>query len=262
MENDLIERLQQLPLGKIAYFKSVGSTNDIVAAWAIEGAPEFSLAVADEQTKGRGRSGRSWYTPSGATLTFSILLKPAMQDESSSPARASALGALALCQALEDGYSLAPAIKWPNDVLLEEMKISGILAEAHWLGDKLQAVVLGMGINLAPSSLPPAESLTFPASYLEAHAGGQIDRGSLLRSILENMLDWKPEMNAPEFIQAWENRLAFKGQTVRLFSTPADEVVGRLIGLSDAGHLKLQTADGELRLFQAGEIHLRPHVDR
>jgi BirA family biotin operon repressor/biotin-[acetyl-CoA-carboxylase] ligase len=262
MENDLIERLKQLPLGKIAYFKSVGSTNDVVAGWAAEGAPEFSLAVADEQTKGRGRSGRSWYTPPNATLTFSILLKPAMQDKTSSLARASALGALALCQALEDSYSLAPAIKWPNDVLLEEMKISGVLAEAHWLGDKLQAVVLGMGINLAPSALPPAESLTFPASYLEAHVGAEIDRGSLLKSILENLVGWKAKMNTPEFIKAWENRLAFKGQTVRLFSTPTDEVAGKLVGLTSAGHLKLQTADGGLRLFQAGEIHLRPRVDR
>src|SRR5512147_1345877 len=108
--------LSGLPLGAVRYFDTVGSTNDLAARWADDGAPDLSLVAADEQTAGRGRLGRRWITPPGAALAFSLVLTDIRQADI---LRYTALGALAVCDALNLTFSpLPPAqIKWPNDVI-------------------------------------------------------------------------------------------------------------------------------------------------
>lgn len=259
---EFAEAIAGFPFKKSAYFESIGSTNDVIADWARAGATGLCLAVADEQTRGRGRSGRRWFTPPGSALAFSLLLDLAPNFKPSLLGRASGLGALAICEALETLYQLSPQIKWPNDVLLQGKKVSGVLPEAHWSGDRLQALILGIGINVAASSVPPDEALTFPASSVEEVIGKKVKPAELLRGVLKVLLERKAQMDKPDFIQAWEQRLAYKGQSVRLESGDGHIIEAELNGLGPDGSLKLLLPSGKLRAFQMGEIQIRPLVDR
>jgi BirA family biotin operon repressor/biotin-[acetyl-CoA-carboxylase] ligase len=249
-----------LPLGQLRYFNSVGSTNDEAVRWADEGASHLSLVAAGEQTSGKGRMGRRWYTPPGGALAVSLVLRPDQLDLFSPP-RIAGLGALAVCEALQGNYGLAAQVKWPNDVLVGDRKLAGVLVEASWLGEELQAVILGIGINVALDSLPPAGELDFPATSVEAALGSPVDRWGLLRNVLEALLVWLPYLDQARFLQAWQGQLAYLHERVRLVRHGKEPVEGLLLGLGDDGSLRLESPSGEEETFQAGEIHLRV-VDR
>lgn len=252
--------LSGLPLGQLRYLNSVGSTNDEAARWAHEGAPHLSLVASGEQTSGKGRMGRRWYTPPGGALAVSLVLRPDQLDLISPP-RITGLGALAVCEALQENYGLAAQVKWPNDVLVGDHKIAGVLVEASWLGEELQAVILGIGINVALDSVPPVCELDFPATSVEAALGSPIDRWGLLRNVLQALLVWLPYLDQARFLQAWQGQLAYLHERVRLIRDGKEPVEGLLLGLGDDGSLRLESPSGEQMTFQAGEIHLRV-VDR
>ncbi len=197
IETSLEKLLSDLPLGALRYFSTVTSTNDLAARWAEAGAPDLALVVADEQTAGRGRLDRRWYTPPGAGLAFTLILENQGQVSGQtaqlhlpySP-RYTALGALAVCDALNAALpAMLPAqIKWPNDVVAQRRKLAGVLAEAQWHGSQLTAVILGIGINVAPESVLPAEQLNFPATCVETALEKPVDRWGLLHAVLERLL--------------------------------------------------------------------------
>lgn len=249
-----------LPFERVAFFETIGSTNDIVASWAREGTQGLSIAAADEQTQGRGRTGRRWVTPPGSALAFSLLLDTSSLFDNSSLSRASGLGSLAVAEALGGQFGLVPQIKWPNDVLVDGRKVCGILPEAHWSGERLQALILGIGINVAAKSVPDETILNFPATSIEQVVGKDVEPGVLLRAVLERLIHWKGKLSEATFLSAWEDRLAYKGQQVILESGDGLKAEAELIGLASDGALKLRLPSGE-RVFQAGEIHLRPLVD-
>jgi BirA family biotin operon repressor/biotin-[acetyl-CoA-carboxylase] ligase len=252
--------LSSLPLGQIAYFDVLDSTNEQALRWAKAGAPHLSLAVADEQTAGRGRSGRSWFTPPGAALAFSLILHPKVLG-SAPIQRLTGLGALAVCEVLKNQYELAAQIKWPNDVLVGNRKLAGVLVEAQWQGEALQSVVLGIGINVAQGSVPPESELNFPATCVETALGKPVDRWNLLKDILEATLGWLPYLDQTEFLQTWEGVLAYQGEWVQLLIDGSEPVEGRLLGLESDGSLRLELPEGIKSTFRAGEVHLRK-VDR
>ena len=250
-----------LPLARYEYFSSVGSTNDVVADWAREGATGLCLAYADEQIHGRGRAGRTWFTPPGSALAFSLLLDTAPKLGPVLPGLVSGLGALAVCQALEDLYELIPQIKWPNDVLLDGKKVCGVLVEMQWSGERLTAPILGIGINIAPSSLPPKKELNFPATCVQDAVGREPDAALMLRAALESLINWKDKLGDPEFVQAWDQRLAYKGHHVRLEGGGDPTVKGEILGLAADGSLQMRLASGDVKGFYMGEIQIRPLVD-
>jgi BirA family biotin operon repressor/biotin-[acetyl-CoA-carboxylase] ligase len=263
--------LAGLPLGSIRFFDQIDSTNLEAARWIAGGAPDLSLVVADEQTAGRGRLSRRWFTPPGASLAFSLVLRGGAQPTGSPEAgidpgtvsmRLTALGALSISLALEADYGLSPEIKWPNDVLLQRQKTAGILVEGHWQGEQLQAAILGIGINIAPASVPPDEQISFPATCVEAALGRPVDRLHLLRAVIENLLTWRERLNEPLFITTWDRYLAFKREwvTVSQDGSPGGPAsrTGILTGLDDLGRLRLKDrADQEFRIV-SGELNLRP----
>ena len=249
-----------LPLAEIRYFESVGSTNDVAAEWARQGKDGICLAVADEQTRGRGRSGRRWFTPPDAALAFSLLLD-ASPKTGPGLGRITGLGALAVCEALEALYALSPQIKWPNDILLGGKKVCGILAEAHWSGERLGALVLGIGINVAASSVPPQAGLNFQAVCLEDFTGKEVRRLDLLKAVIEHLLIWKQRLEHPGFTAAWESRLAYRGQTVQVETGPGKRIEAELLGLAEDGQLKLRLPNGAAQVFAAGEIRISPRID-
>lgn len=254
-ETLLRSTLRGLPLGGLRFFTQIGSTNDEALAWAASGAADFSLVVADEQTAGRGRMQRKWFTPPGAALAFSLVLRP-NAEEIPWLSRFSGLAALALAQTLE-AQGTPAQIKWPNDILLNGKKTAGILLESVWLGDKVDSLVLGMGLNISPQALPPTEECNFPATSLQTE-GLLLNRWQALREILLKLRTLRPSLASPALLEAWQERLAYRGQPVSVWSEANAPRRGLLLGLSEDGSLRLQTQNGAEEIFHAGEIHLRP----
>ncbi len=254
----LQKALSSLPLGDVRYFESIGSTNDEALAWATEGAQDLSLVVADEQTAGRGRSGRKWLTPPGSALAFSLILRPT-NAERTHPARTTGLGALALSDSLRT-HGLAAQIKWPNDVLIGGKKVAGILVESVWAGDALDASILGMGVNVLAASVPPADQVLFPATSIETELGTPIERPELLGDILAALIGWRSKLGTDEFMRAWEDALAFRGQQVTVTKDQSPSLTGELLGLEPDGSLRIRDKEGQVHQVQFGEIHLRPVV--
>ena len=265
--------LSDLPLGTIRYYDTIGSTNDEAAAWTEAGAQDLSLVVADEQTQGHGRLQRRWFTPPHTGLAMSLVLRQSQPVEPSASAlllsRLTGLGAVAVCAALQVCCQLEAQIKWPNDVLLGGRKVAGILAEAYWHGDLLESVVLGIGVNVTQDAIPPSAVLNFPATSVETEAGASIDRLALLHAMLERIIFWRLRLATPEFLQAWELHLAYKGEWVHVLNSslarPSNEAAGpdyvqegQLLGLDTAGGLQLRDRSGRTILVRNGEIHLRP----
>jgi BirA family biotin operon repressor/biotin-[acetyl-CoA-carboxylase] ligase len=261
--------LADLPLGEIRYYDRIGSTNTAAAQWANAGAPDLSLVVADEQTAGRGRLDRSWFTPPGAALAFSLLTHLQAGLASTTPPEASlplltALGAVAVSSALRQEYGLAAEIKWPNDVLLNRRKVAGVLAEIQWQGDRPINAVIGIGINVAPKSIPQETDLLYPATCVEALLGRSVDRWDLLHAVLKELLTWRSRLSSKEFLQTWDGHLAFKGQRIRVGVHDAARSTlyeGIVDGLNPDGSLILRTRSGKITTVQSGELYLRP-VDK
>jgi BirA family biotin operon repressor/biotin-[acetyl-CoA-carboxylase] ligase len=255
-EKKLRAALQDLPLSEIRYYPSIPSTNDEALAWATEGAADFSLVIADEQTAGRGRAGRKWYTPPGAALAFSLILRPSPAEQAHL-SRMVGLAAVSLAFSLERS-GLQPRIKWPNDVLLLQRKVAGILVETVWSGTQADCVVIGIGLNVLHTSIPPAEELQFPAISLEEVLGSPPAREILLHDILLQLVEWRPRLGDNELIAAWAERLAYRGETVFIWQGEANPRQGILLGLEPDGSLRLRDEQEIEWIAHFGDVHLRP----
>ncbi len=258
-EKSLKAALRDLPLGGLRFYRQAGSTNDLALAWAADEAPDFSLVLADEQTSGRGRAGRKWYTLPGSALALSLILRP-NSDEAETISLFSGLGALALTESLHKSFGLPAQIKWPNDVLVTGRKLAGILVESVWLGEQVESVVLGMGLNVLRGSVPPPEKLEFPATCLEDILKAPMARESILHGILSALLEWRPRLGSRDFLKAWEERLAYRGEQVQVWGGSENPQTGTLLGLEADGSVRLLSPDGHPFLAHFGDMHLRPAV--
>ncbi len=257
-EKSLRAALRKLRLGGLRFYQTIGSTSDVALAWATDGARDLSLVCAEEQTQGRGRGDRRWITNPESALAFSLVLRPAEKESVSIPLF-SALGALAVSLVLET-MGLHPQVKWPNDVLLDRKKVCGILAESVWMGERVDSVVLGIGLNIRPESVPVEERLMFPATSLESELGRSVDRVTILRDILSALIKWRPRLGTDAFLRAWEDRLAFRGETVTVSAEGKQICRGQALGLERDGGLRLLDENGKTISVQFGEVSLRPVV--
>ncbi|MBN1537642.1 MAG: biotin--[acetyl-CoA-carboxylase] ligase [Anaerolineales bacterium] len=273
MKSTIHDRLSDLPLGEVRYFDQIDSTNEEAKRWLEQETPTRALVVADEQTAGRGRSGRRWFTPKNSALAFSLILSDFSKDATPTPAWATSLGALAVCQAMEDLYNLPATIKWPNDVLVFDRKICGILSEAFWVGDSLEAIILGLGINVAPASIPEQTDPLLPAACIDDCLSMQqpsktisADRWQILHAVLSYILSWQERLSASELMHAWENRLAYRDKWVQAYTevnaagvlTDKKTKEGKVMGLAIDGSLILIDGLGSIFHLKSGEIRLRP----
>lgn len=257
-QSALEKNLAELGISAIRFFDSIGSTNDEALTWAAEGSPDCALVVADEQTKGRGRLNRHWITEPDAALAFSLILRPT-EMEARSIQLFSALGAVGVQQSLERLYNLPALIKWPNDVLVNEKKLCGILVETVWMGQQIESLVIGIGVNVAPSSVPDPAGLMFPATCVESEAGEEIDRLMLLKKILENIFSWRKQLSCEAFYATYKKHLAFRGRWVKINMPGEIEISGILKGLGKDGSLLLENDLGEEISIAAGDLRLRPN---
>jgi BirA family transcriptional regulator, biotin operon repressor / biotin---[acetyl-CoA-carboxylase] ligase len=254
-QEKLDQKFKGLGLGEIRYYPSIGSTNTDALQWIEDGAPDFSLVIADEQTAGRGRFQRKWVTNPGAALAFTVIIHPRI-EEMDAVNMFSPLAGLAVCSALESSLHLHPQIKWPNDVLVDCKKICGILTETVWTGDHLNGVAIGIGINISEMSIPPEEMLSFPATCVEEITHSPINRWEFLRNVLHKLKVWRKKLKQPYFFQYWEEHLAFKGEQVEINGTISSELTGILMGINPSGELLVDTEMGEVAV-QVGDVHLR-----
>ena len=256
-EHSLKKTLSKLNIGGLRYFDSIGSTNDEALAWAVAGAPDLSIVIADEQTQGRGRLDRKWFTPKGSGLAFSLILRPSatLRPHLS---RTVGLAALSIAESCS-GLGLAPRIKWPNDILLNGKKTAGILIENVWSGDDVDSLVIGMGINVHKASVPPAELLQFPATSLEDEFRKEAPaREEILFSILSSFIRWRERIGTDELIHAWEEMLAFRGDQVQVQAGGESPVTGKLLGLEQDGSLRLSDTHDKSVIIRFGDVSLRP----
>lgn len=257
-ETSLKKHLAKLNLGGLRYFDSIGSTNDEALAWAASGARDFSLVVADEQTQGRGRLDRKWFTPKGSAIAMSLILHPAapMRPHLSRTVGLAALSLADACLTL----GLSPKIKWPNDILLDGKKTAGILVETVWSGDEADTLVIGIGINVEKSAVPPVESLKFPAVSLEDALGTAPKREEVISLVLTSLLRWREQIGSDGFIKAWEEKLAFRGEAVQIWAGGEESMYGLLDGLESDGSLRIGKEHDKFEIVRFGDVSLRPAV--
>lgn len=263
----LHETLKELPLGHIHYANTTGSTNDDALALAKVGVADLTLFVADEQTAGRGRLNRRWYTPAGAALAFSLVLRSIPAESStrsifSIPGhffpRLNGLGAISVAETLIENYRLKAQVKWPNDILVDGRKVAGVLVDAVWIGEQIGTVVIGIGVNVKHSSVPPPELVNAPADCIENFVQQAIDRQILLRGILQRIIFWRDKLVTDEFLNRWNNLLAFRGKWVQITTERPGEIarIGYVIGLDERGFLRLHDREGKEFTLQSGDVRI------
>lgn len=249
--SDLSEEILSQTLKRdFRYFPSVDSTNDIAQQWIREGAKAGSLILADEQLKGRGRRGRFWHTPPGVALAISYILKPSAEFAT----RSSMVGALAIYELCNSLGIQDIGIKWPNDVQIQSKKVSGILPEAVWDGDKLLGVVLGMGVNVRVQF---DEELALIATNLEDSTEKALNRAELIGKILETADFWAARIASDELYFAWKSRLSTLGQHVVVEGADS-RIVGEAVDVDSNGTLLIKTVDAKILPVMAGDVSLRP----
>jgi BirA family biotin operon repressor/biotin-[acetyl-CoA-carboxylase] ligase len=254
-------------LSRLEWFETVTSTNDIVAGWLREGTPEICVAVADEQTAGRGRNGRTWSAPAGAALLCSVGFRPTWLE----PDRAwrlAAIVSLAMADAAESTAGLEQGtirLKWPNDLVIETdavRKVAGVLGETDGLATPQARAVIGIGINAdwRRADFPPeiADSMT---SLREAARGRQVDRKALLDRFVSNLAGATDALSGGEFdADAWTERQLTNGRPVRLELPNGTSEIVQALGVDpETGALLIANPrEGTRRSVLVGEIrHLR-----
>jgi BirA family biotin operon repressor/biotin-[acetyl-CoA-carboxylase] ligase len=236
------EKIAQHIKTPFRFYPSVDSTNDIARDWLLQGAEHGSVVIADEQKRGRGRLGRTWYTPPHVALAMSVILKPSPE----SLTRMALVGALAIAELCESVGAQEVGIKWPNDVQIAGRKVSGVLPEAVWQGDRLAGVVLGMGVNV---NLDFDDTLHDIAINLSDAVAELPERTMLLAILLQRVHYWSLHVQSSDFLYAWQDRLTTLGRRVAI-----DDVHGIAKAVEPDGALLVQADDGTMHRIIAGEV--------
>jgi BirA family biotin operon repressor/biotin-[acetyl-CoA-carboxylase] ligase len=241
----------------VHWFEETDSTQRVARDLARGGAPEGTVVLAERQTAGRGRLGRTWHSPPGLNVYASIVLRPPLAP-GEVPRLALVVGA-AVAAAIADQVGASPAIKWPNDVLLDGRKIAGVLVEMDAEMERVHHVIAGIGVNVnAPlASFPP--DLRDKATSLLAATGRRVDRAAFAARLLVAL-----EARYGRFVSGgfdsvraeWERFSCLTGTDVRV-AGPDGEVAGRVLGLDDDGALRLARPDGSVVRVIAGEVTVR-----
>jgi BirA family biotin operon repressor/biotin-[acetyl-CoA-carboxylase] ligase len=246
------ERLSTQAIARrLIYLTSTTSTQDIARREAEAGAAHGTAVIAEEQTAGRGRLGRSWVSPAGKNIYVTLLLRPEL-------ARLRVLGMaapLAVVRAVESVTGLAPTLKWPNDVLLSGRKLAGVLIDSELSGSAVKYALLGIGVNVN-FDIPEGSEIAPIATSLKREVGSEVSREDVFAALL-NEFEQLYLHAPPEGIRdAWRQRLETLGREVTVtFRGAVHEGVAEDIGAD--GSLLLRRADGSQLVVEAGEVTLR-----
>jgi BirA family transcriptional regulator, biotin operon repressor / biotin---[acetyl-CoA-carboxylase] ligase len=246
------------------FFAQVGSTNDVAHEQAAAGAGDGLLVLAEEQTAGRGRQAHTWWAPPQTSLLMSLLLRPS--SPAGSPLPAGRAGQLTMClglgavEGIERLTGLRPALKWPNDVLLAERKLGGMLTELRLAGEGLAYAVLGLGLNVnllwaedGPITPAQAELARTSTSLLMA-LGYPLPRLPLLAAILARTEVWYERVLAGQSpYEAWSARLDTLGRRVRV-TWQGGSLEGIATGAAPDGALLVRDDQGQTHTVWSGDV--------
>lgn len=242
----------------VHWLEEVGSTNDVARRLAEAGAAEGTVVLAGRQRAGRGRLRRWWWSPLGG-LWMSVILRPTLPPERLSLLTLAAAAAVA--EAVEGQAERPVALKWPNDVLIDNRKVAGILLESVAHPDGAEYVVAGIGVNLDVEGEPVPAELEGRLTWLAREAPRPVSRNDLAEAILERLEARYGQLHqegAEPVLAAWRARAAWLGEPVRV-TLPTGEVVGIALDVAADGALVVEQADGRRRRVLAGDVQrLRP----
>ena len=254
-ETTIADQIHTKWAGKTVHFaKETDSTNLWIKRLAKEGAPEGTLALAEFQSAGRGRLGRSWEVPEGTSVMMSILLRPKFEPQYA-PTLTLVMG-MAVAKAVKNlGFDVS--IKWPNDVVVSHKKICGILTEMGVRDGKIDYAVIGVGINVNIKEFP--EEMADKATSLYLESGKEFDRSQIPGLVMEAFEEYYEKFAATCDLsglkEEYESILANYNQPVRVLAKEPYEGVAR--GITDGGELLVEKTDGTIVAVSAGEVSVR-----
>lgn len=233
------------------YQERVGSTMDLAREEAEGGAPDGMIVVADEQTRGKGRGGRSWVSPRGSNVYVTVVLRPDAATASS----LAMIAPLAVCEAVDALAGVRSVIKWPNDVMIGGRKAAGVLIDLRFAGDEVDYALLGVGINV---NFDPEqhEEIAALATSLKRETGREVSREAVLRAFLERLENlYVAARRGENVVGAWKERLETLGRRVSV--RVGDRVEEGVAEDVDAdGSLLLRRPDGSIVPLAAGDVTL------
>ena len=250
---DLERMLSTKVIGRpVLHHAEAHSTNAIALELAQQGAAEGTVVIAEQQTAGKGRLGRTWISPRG-NLYFSVILRPAVAMRKAP--LVSLMGAVAVASAVRERLGLTAGIKWPNDILIEGKKFSGILTEMSAEPDRVRHLVLGIGVNVNMDldGLPP--EVRRQATSLAAEAGTPVDRTRLFADLLESLDLWYERFLAREgaALDAWRELNVTLGRTVSV-AGPDGTIQGLARDVDGEGRMLVVLSDGTTRSVASGDV--------
>ncbi len=233
------------------------STNSLLKDMAASGAPEGAAVVAAAQTSGRGRAGRSFYSPSDTGIYLSILLRPEF-CEASRAANITTMAAVAVCEAIEDVAGREASIKWVNDIFMEGKKVCGILTEAAFNLESgyLDYAVLGIGINAYdPKEGFPEDIAGIAGAVLPSRL--QDGKNRLVAQVLERFMSYYRATDATTYVKKYQDRCFVVGKQVKVI-TPTSTRKAKALAVDDDCHLLVEYPDGTRETLSSGEISVKP----
>jgi biotin-[acetyl-CoA-carboxylase] ligase BirA-like protein len=252
--SEVRECLHTRILGQAAlYFRTLTSTNDIAKQLAIRGTKEGTIVLAENQSNGKGRLGRKWVSPEGG-LWFSMILRPKVKPKHA--LKLTLLGSVAVVKTVNKLYGLRAEIKWPNDVLINQKKVCGILTESGIKGKNLNFAVLGFGINANLDLEAFPQHLRGSATTLKAQLRKDISRGILLCRLLENVEAYYDLFRNKKFetiLGDWRRLSGFLGSYVEILDDQ-QKIEGRALDLDSDGALIVRLKDQSIRKVISGDV--------
>ena len=251
-------RKEKLIGREVLFFSEIDSTNREARDRAEKEAIEGTVVIADSQSRGKGRLGRSWESPSGANLYLSIILRPRISLPAA--AQITLLAGIAAARALSGVSGLECRIKWPNDIFLRGRKLAGILTEMEGKGAKVRFIILGIGVNVNWRREDFPVGLRETATSLCAETGKEISRVAVAAGFLHEMereySSFLREGFSARLREEWSRLSWVLGKRVTL-SLPEGTISGQALGLDPEGALLVLDGEGKTHRFIAGEVSLR-----
>lgn len=256
---EIKSNLQTKRLGKnIHYFEEINSTNDYAKEVARKSFDDGDIVLAESQIGGRGRFARLWVSPPRKGIYMSILLKPQMTFENIT--QLTLFTALAVCEALEEYLKMDFEIKWPNDILLNHKKVCGILTEISGEVEKINHVIVGIGINVNVEEDDLDDLLKQTATSLRIETGLIQNRVLIVQKILtifdKYYDDYLSGASFEDILIKYKGKLKIINQTIDIKIHHNEPVTGTVLDICDNGALKVRLSDGKVREFLSGEVSL------
>lgn len=238
---------------KISHLDELSSTNDIAKELASDGCDEGTVVIAGIQTSGRGRLSRRWISPKGG-LWFSIILRPQMLPEESN--LLNVLASVSISKVIRNKFNLNTEIKWPNDILIEEKKVCGILIENSVTSGQIGYSVMGIGINTNIDNSYFSEELN--ATSLNSEVNREIDNENLLKHILSEIklsYDNLRHGEITSLLNEWKEMNCLIGKMVKAYDE-SRVIVGKAIDVDDSGNLIVNTKNGDMHRISSASIKI------